>query len=165
MLRLFSYCLKTVCSNDWICLVFSNLMPLLYLVSWYHWDIFSTWLKLQSCRVNYRVSYFWFSLMLCKICQNTGFLWPIFSRVIAELWILYLYGNTGQRKPVFSHILYSVESFSVWLSLPQHDDILFQSLSTTFWLMIGVTHWPLKVLHIIFAIVPGLLSTVSFNLI
>ena len=43
---------------------------------------------------------------LHKICQNTGFLWPIFFRIMTESSIPSLYGkNTGQRKPLFWHIL------------------------------------------------------------
>ena len=51
------------------------------------------------------------------ICKNTVFHWPAFSLIKTEPMILSLYGkifireNTGQWKPAFSLILYSVSSF------------------------------------------------------
>ena len=42
--------------------------------------------------------------MLHKICENTGFHWPVFFRVRTVL----KQEKTGKLKPVFSHILRSV---------------------------------------------------------
>ena len=42
-----------------------------------------------------------------KKCENTGFHWPIFSRIWTES--VLIRENAGQWKPVFSHILCSAE--------------------------------------------------------
>ena len=42
----------------------------------------------------------------CKIRENSGFRWPVFSRIKTEFTILSMYGKIPVRKiPVFSHIL------------------------------------------------------------
>ena len=47
-------------------------------------------------------------ITLHKISRTTGFLWPAFSRIRVESKIIL--GNTRQRKPVFWHILCSVNN-------------------------------------------------------
>ena len=52
-----------------------------------------------------------FNNRLHKICQNTGFTWPVFSGIRTESASLFFFvlipGNTDQRKPLFWHVLCS----------------------------------------------------------
>ena len=46
---------------------------------------------------------------LHKICENTGFHWRVFSRIMTKSTILYIIReNTDQWRPVFSHVSHSV---------------------------------------------------------
>ena len=49
----------------------------------------------------YLDQHWWYSFLqlLRKMCQNTGFLWPVFYKIRE---------NTGQRKPVFWRMFYAV---------------------------------------------------------
>ena len=45
---------------------------------------------------------------MCKICKNTGFLWPVHSRMRTESTIMSFYGNIQVRKNRYSGIFYEV---------------------------------------------------------
>ena len=47
-------------------------------------------------------------LPLRKMCQITGFFWPIFSRIRTESWILSLYRKIRVRENLYSSIFYAV---------------------------------------------------------
>ena len=47
-------------------------------------------------------------IAMCKICKNTGFLWPVHSRMNTESTIMSFYGNMQVGKNWYSGIFYEV---------------------------------------------------------
>ena len=57
--------------------------------------------------VKMKISFFFTQYILRKFCKKTSFHWPMFFRIKTIHDFVLIWENTGQRKPVFSHILYS----------------------------------------------------------